>query len=128
MNGNAPRPVTPLDLPLVRRVIPQRLPLDMASALSRGVPGLEDVLLSSVPLADLGAPTFVLRGENGEYVGQFRQPADKTVAYLTFMAPEPQEGDLHHWTHLLDAVVPGLAARHTGTSGVHTMGTSRFAG
>ncbi len=105
MIGNEPRPVTPLDLPLVRRLIPQRLPLDMASALARGMPGLEDVLLSSVPLADLGAPTLVLRSGDGEYVGQFRQPADKTVAYLTFVAPDPQEGDLHHWAHLLDAVV-----------------------
>jgi len=105
MIGNETRPVTPLDLPLVRRVIPQGLPLDVASALARGMPGLEDVLLSSVPLADLGAPTLVLRNGDGGYVGQFRQPADKTLAYLTFVAPEPQESDLPTWAHLLDAVV-----------------------
>jgi len=104
MSNSDPRMVTPLDLPLVRRVLSQRLPLDMAAALTRGTPGLEDVLLSSVPLADLGAPTLVLRDGESGYVGQFRQYADKTVAHITFLAPDPQEGDVYDWARLLEAI------------------------
>ncbi len=105
MSSADPRPITPLDLPLVRRVIADRLPLDMTAALTRGVPGLEDVLLSSVPLADLGAPTIILRDDEDGYVGQFRQRADKTVAQLTFLAPEPQADEVHDWTYLLEAII-----------------------
>jgi hypothetical protein len=106
MNRSEPKPLTPLDLPLVRRVIPQRLALDTAAALMRGMPGLEDVLLSSVPLADLGSPTLVIRNEDGGGgVGQFRLRSDKTVAHLTFLAPEPQESESHIWALLLDALV-----------------------
>jgi hypothetical protein len=104
MGSSDPRPVTPLDLPLVRRVIPQCLPLDMTVALTRGLPGLEDVLLSSVPLADFGAPTFVLRNGKGDHIGQFRQRADKATAYLTFLAPDPQPGELDPWLRLLEAI------------------------
>jgi hypothetical protein len=104
MSSTDPRPITPLDLPLVRRVIAQQLPLDMAAALTRGVPGIEDVLLSSVPLADLGAPTVILRHGDDGYVGQFRQRADKAVAQLTFLAPEPQVDEVHDWSYLLEAI------------------------
>ncbi len=105
MNGFEARPVTPLDLGVVRRVIPHQLPLDMAMALARGLPGMEGILLSSVPLADLGAPTVVLRDGAGGFIGQFRQRAGRTVAQLTFLAPEPQVEDLHHWMRLLEALV-----------------------
>jgi hypothetical protein len=105
MSSTIPRPITPLDLPLVRRVIPQRLPLDMTAALTRGVPGIEDVLLSTVPLADLGAPTVILRDDEDGFVGQFRQRADKTVAQLTFLAPEPQVDEVHEWSYLLEAII-----------------------
>lgn len=104
MGGAEPRSVTPLDLPLVRRVISQHLPLDISAALSRGISGMEDALLSSVPLTDLGAPTMVLRQGEKAYVGQFRQSADKTVAHLTFLAPEPGEADVYEWTRLLEAI------------------------
>ncbi len=69
------------------------------------MPGLEDVLLSSVPLADLGSPTLVIRNGEGGGVGQFRLRSDKTVAHLTFLAPEPQESDQHVWAVLVDALV-----------------------
>ena len=104
MGSSDPRPVTPLDLPLVRRAIPQCLSLDMTATLTRGLPGLEDVLLSSVPWADLGAPTFVLRNGQGDYIGQFRQRADKTAAYITFLAPDPQPGEINPWLQLLEAM------------------------
>jgi hypothetical protein len=80
------------------------MPLDMCLALTRGVPGLEDVLLPSVPLAALGAPTMILRNSDEGFLAQFRQRAEKTVARLSFLAPEPQAEDTHLWTHLLEAL------------------------
>jgi hypothetical protein len=108
-----PRPITPLDLPLVRRVIAQRLPLDTTAALTRGIQGMEDALLSSVPLADLGAPTVILRNDDDGYVGQFRQRAGKTVAHLTFLAPEPQADEVHNWSSLLEAITFEAGKRGT---------------
>jgi len=105
MSNSDPRLVTPLDWPLVRRVISQCLPLDMASALTRGTPGLEEIMLSSVPLAEFGAPTLVLRKGDQAFVGQFRQRAERTGAHVTFLAPEPHEGDMYPWAQLLEALV-----------------------
>lgn len=103
VNRSDIRTVTPLDLPLVRRVISQSFPLDVCAALTRGIHGLEDALLSAVPLTDLGAPTMVLRNGDSGYVGQFRLRSD-TVAQFTFLAPEPQEGDARDWARLVEAI------------------------
>ncbi|MEP0763204.1 MAG: hypothetical protein HRF48_10770 [Chloroflexota bacterium] len=105
MPGCEARPVTPLDLGLVRRLITQRLPLDVASALARGLPGMEGVLLSSVPLADLGAPTVVIRNGDGGLVGQVRQRPGRGVAHMTFLAPEPQAAHLSYWMQIIEALV-----------------------
>jgi len=99
------RPVTPLDLPFIRRVMALHLPLDSTTAVTRGLASLEDVLLSVVPLTDLGAPTYVLRrGENG-YAGQFRHRMGDGIACLTFLAPDPREGDVYEWVRLLETLV-----------------------
>ncbi|MCZ7539035.1 MAG: hypothetical protein M5U29_03780 [Anaerolineae bacterium] len=105
MPGCEARPVTPLDLGLVRRLIAQRLPLDVACALARGLPGMEGVLLSSVPLADLGAPTVVMRNGDGGLVGQVRQRPGRGVARMTFLAPEPQAAHLSCWMQIIEALV-----------------------
>lgn len=110
----APRPISPLDLPLVRRLITDRLALDMCTALTRGLPSLEDTLLSAVPLADLGVPTLVLRNGDENYVGQFRLRADRNVAHLTFLAPDPTGGDPRDWAALLEGI-----AVETGKRGAH---------
>lgn len=116
MNGSEPRPVTPLDLPLIRRVMPCHLPLDMATALTRGIAGLEDAVLSSVPLTDFGAPTLVLRDGDEGYVGQFRLHTNRTLAHLTFLAPEPEEDHVHDWVALLDSIV-----HEAGKRGAHVV-------
>lgn len=100
-----PRPVTPLDLPFVRRAMAHHLSLDVTTAVTRGTAGLEHVLLSAVPLTDFGAPTFVLRQGDGGYAGQFRQRPGDSVAYLTFLAPDPHEGDVYDWVRVLEALV-----------------------
>lgn len=114
MLGAEPRPVTPLDIPLVRRALARHLPLDMGLALTRGVAGMDEVLLSSVPLADLGTPTLVLRDGDCGYVGQFQQRADKTVAYMTFLAPDPAHGEARQWARLLEGI-----AFEAGKRGAH---------
>lgn len=105
MSGCEARPITPLDLGLVRRLIGQRLPLDLTQALTRGLPGLEGALLSAVPLADLGTPTVVIRNGEGGFMGQFRQRAGRAVAQLTFLAPEPQPAHLPYWLQIIDTLV-----------------------
>ncbi len=116
MTQRGARPISPLDLPLVRRLTTERLPLDMSAALSRGLPGMEDALLFSVPLADLGAPTLVLRSGDDGYIGQFRLRADRNVAQLTFLAPDPTGGDPHDWAALLEGI-----AFEAGKRGVHML-------
>ncbi|MBN1202199.1 MAG: hypothetical protein JXJ20_10120 [Anaerolineae bacterium] len=111
-----PRSVTPLDLPLVRRMIAHSLPLDVSAALTYGIRGLEDALLSALPLADLGAPTMVLRDGSTGYIGQFRHRTSETVARCTFLAPEPQEADAHEWMRLLEAM-----AFEAGRRGAHLL-------
>lgn len=116
MSRSRPHLVTPLDLALVRRVVAHPLPLDLSAALTRGLNGLEDAFLSSVPLTDLGAPTIVLRNGDGGYVGQFRHRLGESVAQLVLVAPEPQEGDMPEWTRLLEAI-----AFEAGKRGAHLL-------
>jgi hypothetical protein len=67
-------------------------------------------------LADLGAPTMVYRHDDGGYVGQFRHRLGESVAQMTFLAPEPQDGTLHDWTRLLEAMV-----QEAGRRGAHSV-------
>jgi hypothetical protein len=98
----------------MRRVIAHGLPLDMATTLTRGLPGWEETLLASVPLADLGAPTLVLRKGETAYLGQFRQRGDRKVAHVTFLAPDPQAQDVYEWARVLEAI-----AFEAGKRGAH---------
>jgi hypothetical protein len=111
VSGVQPRPVSPLDLPLVRRIISRSLALDLAATLSGGIQGMEDALLYTVPLTDMGAPTIVLRNGDGGYLGQFRHRAGNTTAHLTLLAPDPHEGEAHDWTRLLEALVSEAGRR-----------------
>ncbi|HEX3049477.1 MAG TPA: hypothetical protein VHP83_02400 [Aggregatilineaceae bacterium] len=117
MNRSEPRLMTPLDLALVRRVVGQSmLPLDMVTELTRGIRGLEDALLSAVPLADLGAPTLVYRNDHA-FVGQFRHRMGESVAQLTFLSPEPHDsGSIHSWMRLLEGIV-----QEAGKRGAHSV-------
>ncbi len=110
------RPITPLDLPLVHRVIGARLSLDMCGELTRGAPGLEETLLSAVPLAGLGAPTFVLRNGESAYVGQFRYRADHTTARITFLAPAQENEAPQAWVPLLESMT-----QEAGKRGAHLL-------
>ncbi len=112
----AVRPITPLDLPLVHRMIGERLSLDMCGELTRGAPALEATVLSAVPLAGLGAPTFVLRNGENAYVGQFRHRTDRTTAQLTFLAPASEDEAPAAWVTLLEAMT-----QEAGKRGVHLL-------
>ena len=106
-----PRPVSALDLLTVRRLVERSLPLDMVATLTNGIGGVEHAALSAVPLTDLGAPTFILRNGHGGYVGQFQHRLGDQIAQLSFLAPEPQEGDCREWGVFLEALVARAGQR-----------------
>lgn len=116
MTTTEPRLLTPLDLPLARRLIADRLPLDMCLLLTRGLPGLEELLLAAVPLTDRSTSTLILRSGNESYLGQFRFRADREAAQVTFLAPEPSTADPHAWATLLEAL-----AFEAGKRGAHLL-------
>ncbi|MCD4684575.1 MAG: hypothetical protein K8S97_01390 [Anaerolineae bacterium] len=116
MSTTEPRPITPLDLPLVHRLTANRLPLDTCAALTRGLPGLEEALLSAVPLTDLGAPTFVVRNGDSGMIGQFRHRAACRVAHLTFLAPDSAGSNPREWVSLLETM-----AFEAGKRGAHVL-------
>lgn len=114
MSKSNPRAVSALDLLTVRRLVEQSLPLDMVAALASGIGGVEDAALSAVPLTDLGAPTYILRNGNGGYIGQFQHRLGDQIAQLSFLAPEPREGDCRDWAQFLEAIV-----NRAGQRGAH---------
>ncbi|MCC6799825.1 MAG: hypothetical protein IT325_06890 [Anaerolineae bacterium] len=111
MSRSDPRAVSALDLLTVRRLYERSLPLDMVTALTNGISGVEHAALAAVPLTDLGAPTVILRNGHGGYVGQFRHRLGEQIAQLSFLAPEPREGDCRAWAQLLEAVVAQAGRR-----------------
>lgn len=110
------KPITALDIPTVRRAMSNALPLDVTTALTTGIAGLEDAMLFAVPMTDLGAPTLLLRGANGGMVGQFQHRKGETAARLTLLAPEPDENQTAEWTRLLEAM-----AVEAGKRGAHAL-------
>ncbi|MCS6872778.1 MAG: hypothetical protein RML95_00745 [Anaerolineae bacterium] len=106
------RPFLPLDLPLVHRLSPSGISLDSLTALTQGNHMVENAVWSSLPLADLGAPTYVLRlGESG-YVAQFRHKAGEQHAHIVFIAPSfsPEE-DAEPWLRLVEALIAAAGKR-----------------
>ncbi len=106
------RPFLPIDLPLIHRLTPHGVSFDSATSLTRGIHTIEGAFWGSVPLADLGTPTFVLRNSNQAYVAQFRHKAGDQHAHIVFIAPDLDkcEGD-SAWLHLLDAMVAAAGRR-----------------
>ncbi len=106
------RPFLPLDLPLVHRLSPMSISLDSLTALTQGNHMVENAVWSSLPLADLGTPTYVLRlGESG-YVAQFRHKAGEEHAHIVFIAPSlAPESDSEPWLRLVEAMVAAAGKR-----------------
>ncbi len=106
------RPFLPIDLPLMRRLTPSGVSFDSASCLTRGVHTIEGAVWGSVPLADLGTPTFVLRDGDQSFIAQFRHKAGDQHAHIVFIAPDLDrcEGETA-WLHLLDAMVAAAGRR-----------------
>ncbi|PJF34695.1 MAG: hypothetical protein CUN49_14370 [Candidatus Thermofonsia Clade 1 bacterium] len=106
------RPFLPLDLPLVHRLSPMSVSLDSLTALTQGNHMVENAVWSSLPLADLGTPTYVLRlGESG-YVAQFRHKVGDQHAHIVFIAPtlSPEEDSLP-WLRLIEALIAAAGKR-----------------
>ncbi len=106
------RPFLPIDLPLVRRLTPIGVSFDSETSLTRGVHIAEGAVWATVPLTDLGTPTFVLRDGECDYIAQFRHKAGEQHAHITFIAPdiEIQEGE-NAWLRLLDTMVVAAGRR-----------------
>lgn len=103
---------TPMDMALVGRLARSQFLTDTVTALTRGVNPLESALLSTVPLADLGLPTLILREGDHGYLGQIRHRSGDRHAQLVCLAPEPDVvGEETQWLHLLDGLVQAAAKR-----------------
>jgi hypothetical protein len=110
------RPFLPIDLPLVHRLSPLGVSLDSATTLTRGVHTIEGAVWGSVPLADLGTPTFVVRVGKTDAVAQFRHKAGDQHAHIVFIAPDVEKcKDDSAWLHLLDAMIVAAGKRGATT-------------
>jgi hypothetical protein len=119
------RAFLPIDLPLVRRLTPHGVSLDSATSLTRGVHTIEGAVFGSVPLADLGTPTFVLRDDDQAYVAQFRHKAGEQHAHIVFIAPDLDKCDGETaWLHLLDAMLAAAGRRGAVTLNAEVAETS----
>jgi hypothetical protein len=106
------RPFLPLDLPLVHRLSPLGISLDSLTALTQGNHLVENAVWSSLPLADLGAPTYVLRLGEGGYVAQFRHKAGDQHAHIVFIAPSVAvQDDSEPWLRLIEALIVAAGKR-----------------
>lgn len=110
------RAFTPIDLPLIHRLVPQGVSLDSATALTHGIHVVEDAVMGALPLADLGMPTFVLREGDGGYVAQFRHRNGEPHAHIVFIAPSLRNhGAEMGWLRLLNAMVAAAGRRSAHT-------------
>lgn len=110
------RTFTPIDLPLIHRLVPQGVCLDSATALTHGIHVVEDAVMGALPLADLGMPTFVLREGDGGYVAQFRHKNGEPHAHIVFIAPSLRNhGAEMGWLRLLNAMVAAAGRRSAHT-------------
>src|SRR5262249_39845329 len=72
---------------------------------------LEGALWSSVPLADFGTPTFVLRDGETAYVAQFRHRNSDSTAHITFIAPDVNLCGDSGWLSLIDTMTQAAGRR-----------------
>lgn len=110
------RTFTPIDLPLIHRLVPQGVILDSATALTHGIHVVEGAVMGTLPLADLGMPTFVLREGEGGYIAQFRHKNGDHHAHIVLIAPSlKMHGADLAWLRLLNAMVAAAGRRSAHT-------------
>jgi hypothetical protein len=113
------RPFLPIDLPMVRRLIPHGVSFDSEMGLTSGmITPLGGAFLSSVvPLTDFGTHVFIVRDGEAMYAAQFRHRSGDPHAHISFIAPG---ADFYNseaaWFALIDAMT--VAA---GKRGAHTL-------
>jgi hypothetical protein len=105
------------DVPLLRRLSPLGVSLDTVTGLTRGIRPINDALLASLPLGDLGMPTYVLRDGNAGVLGQLRHRVRASHAYLAYLAPDlAKSADTTLWLNMVEGLT--LAA---GRRGAHAL-------
>jgi len=114
---NDARPVTLVDIPLVKRLSDKGIILDSELGLTGDTPGTNTTLLSSFLLPQRALHTFVARADKQSVVGQFRVKPDNHNAHIIFIAPQLDDDVANTaWLHILDAM-----AREAGKSGAHCL-------
>lgn len=111
------RPITLVDIPLVKRLSDKGIILDTELGLTGYALAPNTTLLSSIFLPQRGLHTFVARSDKQTVVGQFRLKADDPNAHIVYVAP-CLEDDAENtvWLHILDAM-----ARESGRHGAHSL-------
>lgn len=105
------------DVPLVRQLDGQGIPMDTEAALTLGVHLLRNALVSYLAMGERGLPTFVLRkGANGDRIcalAQMRHRAGAERARILYIAPRlaPNEAVSGVWLGLLDHLTRVAGAR-----------------
>jgi hypothetical protein len=114
---NDARPVTLVDIPLVKRLSDKGIILDSELGLTGDTPGTNTTLLSSLLLPQRGLHTFVAWADKQRVIGQFRIKPDNHNAHIIFIAPQLDEDVANTaWLHVLDAM-----AREAGKHGAHCL-------
>jgi hypothetical protein len=100
---------TPIDLPLLRRLVAQGLSLEPMVVTQDSHP-LEKAVLGAVGMTGRGRPTYLLRTKEGDYAAQMC--VEETRARITLLAPMPE---IDHpdsaWLALLENAVEQAGRR-----------------
>ncbi len=111
------RPISLVDLPLIRRLTDQATVLDSEIAFTRQISGSEGAILSNILLPQRGLCTLIARNSQEQVVGQFRLLPDDHNAHVTYIAPSlADDADDRVWLHILDAM-----AKEAGKYGAHAL-------
>lgn len=101
--------LTPIDLPLFRRLASRGLSLDTGALVGEASP-LETAILGSVGLIGRGRPTYLLRTQTGDYAAQIQMEGRR--ARLTLLAPAPQPDDPDQpWLAILEGILEQAGRR-----------------
>jgi len=113
------RPFLPIDLPLVRRLIPHGVSFDSEMMLTSGmITPLGGAFWSSVvPLTDFGTHVYIVRDDEAIYAAQFRHRVGDSHAHISFITPGLDILNSEAaWVALIDAMTAAAGRR-----GAHTL-------
>lgn len=106
------RPFALADVPRLRRLAPLGVSLDIVTKLTRGVNPINAAFWASLPLGQMGMPTYVLRDSDARCLGLLRHREGAPQAYIAYLAPDLDQGaDPTHWLELVEGLVQAAGER-----------------